>query len=163
MRKFTKFKNKLKHWSKRNLTLYGKKVLINSYVISSIGYLSEIYTANIPDIFVAKTTELIRNFLWNGKTWKVAKQTVALSKEHGGLEIPDIEVFLKSCMVKWILKIRFNPKCLWNSIGLQQLQKMDHEYDDPFFLLKCSSHKGLNLNKLPKFYKVCLNAWSEAI
>ena len=33
MKKFSKFKTILKQWSKRDLTLLGKKVLLNSYVM----------------------------------------------------------------------------------------------------------------------------------
>ena len=73
MKKFTKFKNKLNSWKGRDLSIFGKKILVNSYIYSNIGYLSEVYTANIPQSFISDTTDLIRDFLWGKPVWKVAK------------------------------------------------------------------------------------------
>ena len=96
LRKFAKFKKQIKLWTKRDLSFRGKKLLINSYIISNISYLCDIYTANIPESFLTQTKDLIREFLWGGKTWRVAQKTTSLLKEHGGLDLTDITSFIQT-------------------------------------------------------------------
>ena len=161
MEKFSKFKEKIKQWTKRDLTLKGKKLLINSYVMSNVSYLTDIYTQYIPPVFISSTRDLIRDFLWGGNTWRVAQKTTALRHEHGGLEIPDLESFIKSKRIMWLLRIHFSETDKWNAIGKNKLATLNTQYNTNNFLLKCSSLKTLNLNHLPQFYKVCLNSWAE--
>jgi hypothetical protein len=163
MKKFAKFKDIIKKWTKRELTVFGKKILINSYIMSSMSYLTEIYTANIPDNFITETNALIRDFLWEAKTWKVAQKTVALRKQHGGLEIPDIASFIQARKVKWILKIKYSPTNRWNMLGKKHLKKFDKKFGLEYFILKCSNLKNSRLENMPKFYRVCLQAWSNFI
>ena len=59
MKKFAKFKEKIKRWSKRDLSFEGKKLFINAFIMSSLAYLCDIYTADIPDIFISETKDLI--------------------------------------------------------------------------------------------------------
>ena len=61
--------------------------------MSNIAYLCDIYTANISERFIKETKDLVRDFIWGGKTWRVAQKTVSLRTEHTGLEIPDVDVF----------------------------------------------------------------------
>ena len=163
MKKFTKFKNKISQWQKRDLSLKGKKLLINSYIMSSVSYLTDIYTEHVPPIFLKETKNLIKEFLWGGKTWRVASKTMATRSQHGGLEIPDLESYIKSKKISWILKIHYKPSSTWNTIGKYYLTLYDEKFDTQNFLLKCSHKKSLNLDKIPHFYKICLEAWSEML
>ena len=159
LQKFAKFKKKITRWKDRDLTLYGKKILINSYILSSISYLAEIYSANVPQVFIKETNNLIREFLWGGKTWKVAQKNLAMKKEHGGLEIPDIDAYIQSKKIKWVLRIRFSETSRWNMLGKGYLRLLDNKFGRDFFILSCSSLTGLNSDKLPPFYKECLLSW----
>ena len=64
MRKFAKFKNKIAMLKKCYLTLERKKLVINSYIISSVSYLVNVYTDHIPKAFIKQIKELIIDFLW---------------------------------------------------------------------------------------------------
>ena len=162
MKKFTKFKKKINQWKKRDLTIFGKKTLINSYIISNIGYLTEIYAANIPDKFIKDTTDLIRDFLWEKPVWKVAKKTMALKKEHGGIEIPDVSVFIQSRKIKWLIRIIHTLPQNWNIIGQKILTRLDEKYNERFFILQCSKLNEIDLKTSP-FYKTCLKAWTSML
>ena len=81
MKKFFKFKKKLNSWSNRDLTLEGKKLLINSYIMSSMSYLVDLYPNNIPSNFIKQTRELIRDFIWNSKTWRISQNNLGLQKK----------------------------------------------------------------------------------
>jgi hypothetical protein len=160
LRKFCKFKTKIEKWKCRDLTLQGKKLLINSYITSNLSYLAEVYTENIPENILRETQDLIRDFLW-GKIWRVSKNTMSLHKEHGGIEIPNLESLIKAKKIMWILKIHHSKLEKWNCLGKTFLQCLDKDFNTEHFLLQCSSLKGLNLKNIPKFYQSCLQTWAE--
>ena len=55
--------------------------------------------------------------------------------------------------IKLIYKIITSEEANWNRIGKHWLQKFDTEYNEPFFLCKCSNIKGLNISDMPYFIK----------
>ena len=120
----------------------------------------DIYTSNIPEKIIKDVKDLIREFLWNGKKWEIAKKNIALRKEHGGLELYDIENFIKCKKIRWLLRVHFGNNSTWNTYGKHCLAAYDNVYDIDNFLLKCTTAKGLNV-KLPGFYKTCLEAWQS--
>jgi exodeoxyribonuclease III len=162
MRKFYKFKKTIESWKQRELSFQGKKLLINSYITSNISYLAEVYTENIPEIFLEETKNLIRDFIW-GKTWRVAQATMSLYREHGGIELPDLDSLIKSKKILWILKIHYSKINNWNCLGKQILQSLDTDFNTDNFLLQCSSLKGLSMRNVPQFYQTCLLSWSENV
>ena len=158
MKKFAKFKSKITSWSNRDLTLEGKKLLINAFIMSSMSFLLEIYIDRIPLIFIKETKDLIRTFLWGGKTWRISQKTLAMKKCHGGLELPDLDTFIECKKVRWILKIHFSDVSVWNCIGKYYMQVQDVNSGINNFILQCTSLKGLNVH-IPAFYNTCLEAW----
>jgi exodeoxyribonuclease III len=163
MKKFSKFKNIITQWSKRDLTLYGKKLLINAYIFSGVGFLMEMYPENIPSLFIKSVKELCGQFLWGSKTWRVAQKTMALRYTHGGLQIPDLETLIKTKQILWLIKIVQGQTDTWNCLGRAHLQSYDKMTGSNFFLLTCSNLKVLNIDKMPAFYRVCLKSWTEVI
>ena len=135
MKKFAKFKSKIDKWKMRDLTVEGKKLLINSYIVSSISYLIDIYSANVSSEFVKQTKELIRDFLWNSKCWKISQTNLALRKCHGGIELPDLDNFIKCKRIKWIIRIHFSKISVWNTYGKYCLSKYDAKYGIKNFLM----------------------------
>ena len=129
--------------------------------MSSLTYLIDIYTANIPVDIIKEIKDLIREFLWGGKTWRIAQKTVSLKKEHGGLEIPDIDCFIMAKKVKWILRINFSDENNWNTLGKKYLKTLDTSFGQDLFLLRCTSLSNLNIQHLPSFYQCCIKSWSE--
>ena len=126
--------------------------------MSTISYLTDIYTNHIPQNFVSQTKDLIREFLWSGKTWRIAQNTLALKKEHGGIELQDIDNYISCKKIKWILRIHCNNDCKWNSYGKYCFSLADETFGIQNFLLQSSSNKGLNI-ELPSFYQTCLDSW----
>ena len=130
--------------------------------MSSISFLTDIYTCNIPEKFIKETRNLLCEFLWSGKTWRIAQNSLALRKEHGGLELKDLDNFIECKKIKWLIKIHFSEVSTWNEYGKYCLHKYDVLYNVENFLLQCSNLEGLNWN-LPSFYKVCIKAWSNLL
>ena len=161
LQKFTKFKQKIQRWKHRDLSLQGKKLLINSYIMSSVSYLVNIYPCNIPASFITQTNELIRNFLWSGKTARVAHKTLALAKTDGGIELQDLEHFIECKKLRWIVKIHFSDFTRWNAFGKFYLHYFDNMFGMSNLLLQCTNLNGLDLERhLPLFYITCVKAWA---
>jgi endonuclease/exonuclease/phosphatase family metal-dependent hydrolase len=95
-----KIKNKFNMWKKRDLTIYGKILIIKTFALSQILYTSTVL--HIPDKIVKEIQNLIFCFLWNGKTHKVKRNVVIQEYLNGGCKMIDIEETLKVQKVKWI-------------------------------------------------------------
>ena len=129
--------------------------------MSSLSFLCDIYAANIPTDILKQTNDLIRYFLWGEKTWRVAKKMMALRKENAGLEIPDLDTYIKAKKVKWLINIHFKHEERWNIIGKGMLKLKDGLFGQESFLLECSDTAGLQLGEMSPFYRTCLEAWCE--
>ena len=78
------WKNKIKNmnvlvnnWKKRNLTLFGKVLIIKTLLVSQIIHL--LMFCPISDIIIKQINKIIYNFLWNAKVDKVARNKVVKS------------------------------------------------------------------------------------
>jgi hypothetical protein len=160
MQKNFKFKKKILSWKHRDLTLVGKKLLIDSYIMSSISYMADIYPFCIPKKFLVETNNLIKTFLWNGNTWKIAQKSLSLKHPHGGINLQDLDSLILAKQAKWLVRIHFSKLDNWNAYGKSILSSFDQTYDIEDFPMKCSNLEGLDLD-LPPFYKTCLSAWCK--
>ena len=158
--KIFQIQKKIEYWKNRDLTLQGKKLLINSYVLSTVSFLTEVYTTHVPDNFITQTKQLICEFLWGKKTWQVAQTNVGLKNKHGGIELQDLHHFIESKKLKWVIRIHFSNLRKWNALGKHYFQSCDKLYQIEYFLLQCSSFKGIDLH-VPSFYKTCLDVWCK--
>ena len=153
---------KVQKWKNRDLTFEGKKILINSYILSSISYLTDIYTEHVPSKFLKETKDLIRDFLFHGKTWRISQTNLGLSKSHGGILLKDLDNYIESKRLKWIIKIHFSPVSKWNTLGKHFLKCLDETYEIENFILQCTNLKGVE-SRIPNFYKICIKTWSECL
>ena len=73
--------------------------------------------------------------------------------------MPNLRNILLSKQIKIVFNILETDYAQWNMIGKNWLQKFDEQYNDRFFLCKCSNIKGLDIADLPGFYQGAINAW----
>jgi hypothetical protein len=103
---FQNFYNKLdtmskifNNWKRRNLTIAGKNLLINSLSTSLFIFNAQI---DIPPVDFIKMVEKIhKEFLWLG-TPKIAHHTLIADYDKGGLKYKDLNDFISSINVKFI-------------------------------------------------------------
>ena len=97
--KLEKVKSILKFWKMRNLTMYGKVVILKSLIISQFVYVSSVLP--FPSKIVSDLNKLIHHFLWNSNRDKV-KRTVLLNPvEKGGMNMIHVESKLQSIYLSW--------------------------------------------------------------
>ena len=144
-------------WKSRDLTLTGKVLVIKTLLLSQIGFLTE--SSIIPEKFFKEIDTLLWSFLWNSKQPLVSRNTMYLDKEMGGVNMPNLRNILLSKQIKIVYNILESNYAHWNMIGKNWLQKFDEQYNDRFFLCKCSNIKGLDISDLPGFYQGAINSW----
>ena len=157
LEKINKMKNCIKVWKSRDLTFIGKVLVIKTLLLSQIGFLTE--SLIIAEKFVKEIESLLWSFLWNSKQPVVSRNTMHLSKEFGGVNMPNLRNILMSKQIKVIYNILESKYAHWNMIGKNWLRKFDIQYNDSFFLCKASNIKGLDISDLPIFYQRAINSW----
>ena len=90
--KIDKFIRTLNLWKVRDLSLKGKKTIIN-ILAACLWYSAYVY--HLPDWALKKLNEALWTFLWGSKKDLVERAVVKLPFEMGGLQIVDLEKSLR--------------------------------------------------------------------
>ena len=151
--KLDKIKQILKQWSKRNLTIMGKIVLIESLVVSQLNNLFMYLPPPNQSILKCVKDEII-NFLWGKGSTKIRYSKIIQKYEEGGLKLPDIETKQIAAKMIWI-KYLYNNECCWfyQDLPLQ---------DSRIFLCNLEeSNVKIEKNNLFQFGKWVLKYWAK--
>ena len=92
--KLIKIQSIMNMWKMRNLTVYGKIVIIKSLVISQIVYAATVI--HVPEMLARKLEKMIYTFLWGSKREKIKRTVCINSAEEGGLNMIDLQSKLRS-------------------------------------------------------------------
>jgi hypothetical protein len=98
----------LHKWRKRNLTPYGKIVVIKTLVVSQLVYLF----TNLPDPsdnFMKDLNSLLFRFLWDEKRSKIKKSIIYKSHQEGGLRMINVYSFLSTLKISWLRRMDKDP------------------------------------------------------
>ena len=99
-----KIQNISKIWNMRNLTIYGKVLISKSLLISQLTYkLSMLPTPNIE--YLKEVNALISKFIWSNKPPRIAKDTLLLPIDKGGLNLIDLFFQEKGLKISWVKRI----------------------------------------------------------
>ena len=101
------------------------------------------------------------NFLWNGKREKIKRKTLIGRKEQGGLNMVDVNTFIKSIKINWIKALMQKDEANWKIIPSYLLD----QYGENLLILNMNT-TSLKKNPDPKFkltpfYKNILDTWFE--
>ena len=105
--KIQDFKNCLKQWQHRKLTLLGKVTVIKTYALPKLIYPFTVLPNPAKDI-IDDITKSMFAFLWDNKVEKIKRKTVIQNYSRGGLNLTDIYAFLNSIKSCWARRI-FDP------------------------------------------------------
>ena len=158
--KIDKIQKVISLWKMRNLTFYGKIVVIKILLISQLIYLGTCYT--MPPKYVKKLNKILYSFLWNSKREKVKRAVVINSTLQGGLGMVDLDAKLTSLRLSWIPKILHDSKQPWKYLCLF----WTHKLGGMPFCLQCNcSAIDMSLlckkHSIPPFYSALLVSWAE--
>ena len=82
-----------------------------------------------------------------------------LRVEEEGMGMINIDSLIKAKQFKSVHKILNAKNDNWNYIGKWWLKKYYQIYNTEYCLTTCSDFKGLQINKLPIYYKNLLKSW----
>ena len=90
-------------WSKTNMSLSGKEIILKALVQSKAMFLATVN--GMPRDVENKMKKLFKDFLWDGKKRGLMSwNQVIAPKEQGGLNIPDIRTRIEALDIMWIKK-----------------------------------------------------------
>lgn len=151
--KLIKIKHLLSSWKCRKLSIKGKITVINTLAISKLIYLASII--KVPDTVFTEVKQLIVDFLWEGKTAKIAYSTLIQGIEQGGLKLVDLETKVKSLRLAWVKRLCDDSAGKWKA-----LPRIFFESENLPFFFSCNRKPLTNLAG-PKFYEQLQQYWSK--
>ena len=106
-------------WLQRTNTPMGRTAVLKSLILSKLIYLW-ILLPNPPNQVLKKLQHDIFDFIWDKKRDKI-KRTIAIRQiKEGGINVPNVEVYVKSLKLTWMKKlVKENPP-KWKVILLKQ-------------------------------------------
>jgi exonuclease III len=130
--KIHNLKSTLNIWKQRSLSIKGKITVINNLALASL-----IYTASVVDTPKKAITEInniLQNFIWDGKTSKIAQQTLIQEIAKGGLKLCHFETKIKALKLSWVKRLYIGkdanwtilPSLFYTTTNLEQFFKGNH-------------------------------------
>ena len=97
----------LARWTFRNLTVYGRIIVVKALALSKITHLIQVIP-NPDPILIQKLQQTINKFIWKGnaqKKYVVKEATAKLPQNTGGLAVPDLVDFWNSLKLAWLTRL----------------------------------------------------------
>ena len=153
--KIHKMDTKLNMWQTRDLTLYGRTMLVKSLGISKIVYAASML--RVPETVVKTVQDRIFKFLWKNKKDKVKRVVMYQPFSHGGVNFPNIHTAVKSLRLSWLGRFLNCTNETWQAIPNSYFNKCGGLP----FLLKCNYDSKHFDKKMPLFYSEMLDYFKE--
>ena len=137
------FEGTLNAWSARNLTLYGRVVVLKSLALSKLVHL---FTSlpNPPEHVIKQMQKRCFEFIWANKRDKIKRSSMYNTFDQGGLKVPNILLFIQSLKINWIKRLMRSGGKQWKTIFASMCEEIGGCYMwqitnlNPSFLLKLS-------------------------
>ena len=148
----------------RNLTIYGKVVILKSLIISQFVYVSSVLP--FPRKIIIELNKLIYNFLWNSNREKVKRSILLNPVKKDGLSMIDIQAKFQSIYLSWFITnfLNCSSDAPWKFMFQYWIEKIGPTSLILRANLTCT-HKDMfalcQKYKLPNFYVNCLLSWSD--
>ena len=159
--RLNKAKQIINMWSMRNLTMYGRKQIIKTFIVSQFMYVCSVLAT--PKDFVKKVTKMIFKFVWKAKTERLKRAILIKDYTCGGLEIPDFDTMIKTARLKWVEKLDNGNNQTWKWILNAYLSKLNIDMDILLYSsysLNMLNSLGISRKSIPPFYYELLQLWS---
>ena len=99
--KINEFQKCLQQWQHRKLTLMCKVNVVKTFALPKLIYPFSTLS-DPPQTVLNKVTEMLFDFIWDGKPDKIKRLQFVQSYADGGLKLTDINYFLNAFKVSWV-------------------------------------------------------------
>ena len=114
----------LARWTFRNLTVYGRIIVVKALALSKITHLIQVIP-NPDPLRIQKLQQSINKFIWKGnaqKKYVVGKDAAELPQSAGGLAVPNLLDFWNSLKLAWLTRlIQSDESTAWKRLSLSKL------------------------------------------
>ena len=121
-RKIRKLQTKLDIWSSRDLTLFGRTMILKSLGLSQLVYSA----SNL--VVPPGTVDLVKSkafrFLWRNKKDKIKRSGLYQDPDTGGIRMPDVNIMFKALKLAWLPRLMNSVKRNWCTIPNYFFKKM---------------------------------------
>ena len=148
---FLNFDQTLNSWRNRQLSFKGKSTILNSLCLNRILYYS---TANlVPSHYSVLFQRSMFSFVWNSKYEPVARNTLFLDFEEGGLKIPNLKTKFHALYLSHLQKLICESKAKWTYFAKYWIGFQLRKFNPSF-----ASNNFPHSEYVPPFYTECLSA-----
>ena len=112
--KIATLRNTLNIWKQRTLSMKGKITIINTLALSPLIYTSSLI--DTPPEALKCINDIIQNFIWEGKTAKIAQNTLIKNIDQGGLKLCHYPTKVKALKLFWIKRLCNESDANWKSL-----------------------------------------------
>ena len=119
--KIRKLQTNLDMWRSRELTLFGKVLIIKSLGLSQLMYSASIL--NVPEEVARTVKTRLFSFLWKNKRDKIKRTGLYQDLERGGIRMVDIDIMFKALKLAWILRLLIPGNQNWKTVPDYYLRK----------------------------------------
>ena len=149
-----KVTNTLTAWTRRNLSLMGKILIINTLTASLFTYKMSVLP-RITDDIVLKYNTMIEKFIWNNRKPKIKLEILQASKRQGGLGLINLRIKDASLKAAWVKQI--SEDVYLRELALSKLHKGLQEN-----IFRCNINEKDIRRLFPNsFWRDVLIAWSH--
>ena len=152
--KLQKLQTNLDMWRARDLTLFGRVLIIKSLGLSQLVYSASNLT--VPQEITPIIKTKLFNFLWKNKRDKIKRAGLYQEREKGGISMTDVETMIKALTLAWIPRLLTPEIRNWKTIPDYYLRKLGGLN----FLLRCN-YDVKYIDGLPLFYQNILTFFNE--
>jgi hypothetical protein len=141
-------------WSLRKLTIKGKILVVNTFIIPQLIYLCNVL--DTPIWVIEKYESVVKDFIWGNKPAKVKYTSLVNTIENGGLKLTDLTCKIQALKLQWITKVLDTTlECPWKSYFSSHIKINNIE------MMQCNmAQTDLPVFK-DTFYKKLLLMWSQ--
>ena len=123
-----KIKQTIKNWMKRNLTVIGKIQVIKTFLLSQFVYVLQ--SLALPLNVLDEINSIFYRFIWRKKdidkrAWeRLRRRVLSNDKEHGGLNMINIQDFQNSFLIKWAIDLNKGELENWKYFPMYFYKKL---------------------------------------
>jgi hypothetical protein len=119
-KKFVELNNKVDYFLRFPLQLQGRTLLFTSAILSKARFLAQIVPPE--PVHLVKLESIARRLVWAGKKQgNTAYATLAAPKDAGGFGLPELSLWSKVALIRWVIRYIETPGALWQRILHHQL------------------------------------------
>ena len=151
----TKIGKTVVQWERRDLTLKGKITVVKFLLASQLIYL--IASQRIYEKSLTAIQSHIMKVVWRGRPPKVAKRTITMPIDSGGLKLQEVETIYRANRIAWIGK----SISLHDNAFVKVIEKKLRIRVENLIRIKLDE-RWVKSRKIPVFYREMMY-WFEAL